>query len=111
MVAGVERVLNHVDAAELGPDRTLMLPSISTSPRQLYDAAARLAAAHQLPLGPLSEEVEEVAERICRGMGSRSDGSRAQALGLPIDESADSIVRGYAEDFVLGESDGGACGD
>ena len=34
------------------------------------------------------------------GMGERSDGRRAESLGLTPDESAESIVRAYAEEYV-----------
>ena len=76
------------------------MPSISLSPQELYDAAARVAKERGLPLGSLAEELEPNAAGVVAGMVSRSDGSRALSLGLPQDESAESIVRGYADDYA-----------
>lgn len=105
VVEAIRVLLNDLDAEQLGPDRTLMLPSLSTSPAELYEAAANLATEHQLPLGAARARAEEVATRIVTGMGSRSDGSRAEGLGLPRDNGPDAIVRAYAQDYVLGKGD------
>jgi len=34
-------------------------------------------------------------------MGEEADGARGRYIGLPQDESAASIVSGYAEDYVF----------
>lgn len=101
VVGGVSAMLNDVPAASLGADRTTMLPSLSLSPGELHAAAQSFAASHSLPIGHASARAEEVATRIVSGMGSRADGSRAEGLGLPRDESADAIVAAYAADYVL----------
>ena len=101
VVRAMDHVLNDVESAALGADRTLMLPSLSCSPQDLIDASARLASAQGLALGAVKEDVSPLAERIVRGMGSRTDGSRASALGVSGDVSADSIVAAYMEDYVL----------
>ena len=44
-------------------------------------------------------EAEEAAASIVGAMVSATDGSRARSLGLPADESADSIVAAYADDY------------
>ena len=90
------------DGEQLGADRTLMLPSISTSPAELYEAAAKVAAQVGVPrLGQARAKAQEVATRIVTGMGSRSDGARGEALGLPRDSSAEAIVAAYARDYVV----------
>jgi nucleoside-diphosphate-sugar epimerase len=102
VVANLAHLLDEVDGEALGPDRTLMLPSLSASPRDLFDAAAALAAQHGLAMGSADAREQELATRIVRGMGERSDGRRAEALGCVRDESPASIVQAYAEDYVLG---------
>ena len=99
------RLMNEVPGEAIGPDRTVMLPSLSLQPAQLHGAAKALAAAHGLPLGGVTERPQEMPTRVVRGMGSRVDSSRALALGLPQDESAASIVQAYAEEHVLGRGD------
>ena len=94
-------MLNDVATEDLGADKTLMLPSISTSPAELYAAAQGFAAAHGLPIGEVTARPQEVATRIVNGMGSRADGRRARELGLPCDESAEAVVAAYASDYVL----------
>lgn len=101
VVRALEAMLNEVDAGELGADRTLMLPSLSAAPSELAEAAARLAASEGIAAGSVSEAAEEVASRIVRGMGSRTDGARALALGITGDESVDAIVRAYADDYYV----------
>mmetsp|Transcript_2279 Transcript_2279/g.6406 ORF Transcript_2279/g.6406 Transcript_2279/m.6406 type:complete len:343 (-) Transcript_2279:109-1137(-) len=101
VVSSVEAMLNDVDGAKLGPDRTMMLPSLSTSPAELYAAAQGFADVHGLPIGKVTARPEEVATRIVGGMGSRADGQRAESVGLPRDESPEAIVAAYASDWVL----------
>jgi hypothetical protein len=102
VVGALDVLLNQVDATQLGNDRTLMLPSISSSPAELYAAAAKVAGEMNIPrLGEARAKAQEVATRIVTGMGSRSDGSRAEQLGLPRDVSAEYIVRAYAHDYVI----------
>ena len=102
VVRGLATVLDEVDGAAFGPDRTLMLPSVSLSCAELHAAALQLAGAHGLArVGAARAEAQEVATRIVSSMGERSDGSRAVALGIPRDEGAESIVRMYAEEWVV----------
>lgn len=104
VVAGISTLMNDAtpeQLAEHGADRAYMLPSLSASPRELYEAARKLAEQHDLPIGTVRAREEEVATRIVSGMGARADASRALALGIARDESADSIVRAYADEYVL----------
>jgi len=108
VVRAMEVMLNDIDAGELGADRTLMLPSLSVSAQDLMDAARKLASEHSLPFAAVQEKVSPTAERVVRGMGSRTDGSRATMLGVVGDESADSIVLSYIHDYVLPGGVGGS---
>lgn len=101
VVQAVGMLINDVDADALGHDRNLMLPSLSLSPQELHDAARALAAQHGLACAGATADAQEVATRIVSSMGERSVGDRASALGIPRDESAESIVRMYAEEWVL----------
>ena len=89
----------------MGYNRTLMQPSLSLSCAEMHAAAKKLAAEHGIPCADASSVEEEVASRIVSSMGERSDGSRGLALGLPQDVDADSVVRMYAEEHVLGGED------
>ncbi|EOD08997.1 hypothetical protein EMIHUDRAFT_216800 [Emiliania huxleyi CCMP1516] len=111
----MEELLVHTPARVLGRDRTLTLPSLSLSPAELHAAAARLAPSLGVELGPPAGGGEAASRgaalltrsaanrRAARGAGRAGDarGSRALKLGLLRDESADSIVGGYAEDYVV----------
>jgi len=101
VVAAMEALLNDVSGEQLGADRTLMLPSLSASPRQLLEATIAAAGAHGIELGRVHEQVDPIAARVVGGMGSRTDGSRAAALGIAGDASVESIVQGYMDDYVL----------
>jgi len=103
VVGGIETLLNDVTTDALGDDKSVMLPSLSASPQDMYDAACKLAEEHGVALGEARARAQELPTRIVQGMAERSDGSRAMELGLPRDESADTIVAAYAADYVLGE--------
>jgi len=77
VVRAMDCLLNDVELAALGADRTFMLPSLSVSPQELMDATAPLAEAHGLSLGAVEEQISPIAERVVRGMGSRTDGYAA----------------------------------
>ena len=104
-VHAMELLMNEVPAEGLGADRVLMLPSLQLSPGELAEAAAALADEHGLPLGRVIEQPEELPTRVVRSMGACVDGGRALALGLPQDESAESIVKSYAAEHVLERAD------
>ena len=101
VVAGMHTLLNDVPSDALGHDRTLMLPSLSLSPADMYAAAVTLADANSLPIGRASARAQETATRIVSNMGERAGAARAEALGIACDASAEAIVRAYAEDYVL----------
>jgi len=101
VVEAMERLMLHLPSEEIGPDRTFTMPSLSASPRDLYEASSRFAEQHELPLGILNEAPDPLATRVINGMSDYSDGSRAYALGIPQDNSADSIVESFANDHVL----------
>ncbi len=106
VAAAAEFVLNDVDAADLGADRTLMLPSLPASPAELHAAALEVAREHGLRAGEVEHRPDERIAAIVGGMVSRTDGARARALGLPADGCVREVVEAYAEDWVLPAAEG-----
>ena len=100
-MSGISTLLSDISGDALGADRTLMLPSISASPQDLYDAATQVAREHGLAIGKANARAQEVATRIVTGMGERSSGQRAEALGILKDEDAYKIVKAYAQDYIF----------
>ena len=93
-------LLDEIKAENLGYDKSIMLPSLSLSCAELHDAAKALAEECKLPgqVGTARAKAQEVATRIVTKMGERSTATRAMELGIMPDESAEAIVRMYAED-------------
>jgi hypothetical protein len=75
-----------------------MQPSLTTDCAELYAAAQKVAAERGIAIGGIDLQVNPVAAKIVGGMASATDGSRALAIGLKGDESAESIVRLYVRD-------------
>ena len=51
-------------------------------------------------LGQIRIEPDEVIERIVGGWAKRASFEPALALGIPVDESLESIVQAYIEDYL-----------
>lgn len=78
--------------------RWLNFPGISVTVQDLLDALAKVGGADKLR--HVREETDPVMERILRTWPLRVDDSTAIKLGLQRDESAESLVREYAESMV-----------
>jgi UDP-glucose 4-epimerase len=52
------------------------------------------------PLGPIRFEHDPIIERIVASWPTALNFDRATALGLPVDDNLDSIVRAYIDDYV-----------
>ena len=85
--------LLEVDGEAIGTGRALNLPGLLLTPRDLQ------AALHELvdpeTLAPVTVEPDPATEAIVRTWATDWRSSRADALGLPRDEDAASIVRAY----------------
>ena len=85
--------LLEIDGDALGPGRALNLPGLVATPREL------LAALHALvdpsTLAPITVEVDPAVDALVRTWPVDWSSARADALGLPRDESAAAIVRAY----------------
>jgi nucleoside-diphosphate-sugar epimerase len=89
--------LHEVDGAALGPDRALNLPALDVTPRQMAAALRRVA---DRPLGEIRCEIDPVISAFFAGWARHSSFARATALGLTGDESVDSMVAAYIQDFL-----------
>lgn len=100
--AAVENMirLHELDAARLGTDRAVGLPSLDVSVAEMIASLRRVAAGR--PLGEIRVERDPFIERIVAGWPVSTDSARAAALGLAADDSLDAIVRAYIEDFLPG---------
>lgn len=90
--------LYEVDAAELGANRAFGLPALTVSVGEMIESLRRVA--DDRPLGSISVEPDPETQRIVDSWPIELDSARAQALGLPADDSVDDMVRAYIEDFV-----------
>lgn len=75
--------------------RWINFPGISVSLQELLDALAKVGGQDKLQY--VKEEVDPVTESIVRTWPVRIDDSTAIKLGLKRDESAEALVREYAE--------------
>lgn len=75
--------------------RWLNFPGISVTVQELLDALAKVGGEDRLQY--VKEETDPTLERILRTWPQRVDDSTAIRLGLKRDESAESLVREYAD--------------
>jgi len=95
--------LHELDAAALGHDRAVSLPSFNVTVRELIDALHRVVkrgVAGDRKLGDIVFEPDPFIQRICDGWPQDAAFERAERLGLPKDASLDAIVENYIEDFL-----------
>lgn len=90
--------LHELDAVQLGTDRAVGLPSLDVTVVQMIESLRRVAAGRRL--GEIRVERDPFIERIVAGWPVSTDSARAAALGLAADDSLDSIVQAYIEDFL-----------
>jgi hypothetical protein len=63
-------------------------------------SAKRVAAANNIEPGPVTVRPDPVIEAIVAGWPTHSEAPRAEALGLPNDESLDRVIQDYIDDFM-----------
>ncbi len=89
----------HEAAPEaLGDDRTINFPSLSVTVAEMIAALRRVAG--NRPLGEITHQQDPAIEAIVATWPVATEFARAGALGLPVEDSLDDIVRAYIEDFL-----------
>lgn len=92
--------LHDAPAEALGDDRAINLPSRPHTVEDMIAAVKRVAAKHQIRLGPIITKPDPRIQAIVDGWATDANWDRAKALGLPVDESIDRVVEDYIEDFL-----------
>ena len=89
----------HEAAPEaLGDDRTVNFPSLSVTVEEMIAALRRVAG--NRPLGEITHQPDPEIAAIVATWPVATEFARAGALGLPVEDSLDDIVRAYIEDFL-----------
>ena len=92
--------LHEADDGALGDDRGVSLPALTVTVEDMMAALRRVAGNRHL--GEISIEPDPFIEAICQTWPQDTGFDRALALGLPLDDSLDDIVKSYIEDYVEG---------
>jgi len=89
----------HEAAPEaLGDDRTVNFPSLSVTVGDMIAALRRVAGNRHL--GEITHQPDPAIAAIVATWPVATEFARAGALGLPVEDSLDDIVRAYIEDFL-----------
>ena len=89
----------HEAAPEaLGDDRTVNFPSLSVTVEEMIAALRRVAGNRHL--GEITHQPDAAIAAIVATWPVATEFARAGALGLPVEDSLDDIVRAYIEDFL-----------
>jgi len=91
-------LLAECEGAAVGLDRAVNLPSLSVTAAELLASVERIGADRRL--GRVRLAPDSRIEAIVTTWAVATSFERATALGLPGDESIDSIVREFAEDYL-----------
>ncbi len=83
-------------AAIWGVNRSLMLPSLDVSVREMAEGLRRVAG--EAAYRRIKWEIDPRIQKIVSGWPGRLDSRRARALGFTADESVDAIIQAYIED-------------
>ena len=89
--------LHELDGEALGNDRAMNLPALDVTGQEMTDG---LRNAANRPLGPITVRPDPAIMKIYASWATRSSSERATAMGLKRDESVESIVQAYIEDFL-----------
>jgi nucleoside-diphosphate-sugar epimerase len=90
--------LHEADGEALGDDRAITFPGINATVADMIKSLKRVAG--NKPLGPIRFEHDPIIERIVASWPTALNFDRATALGLPVDDNLDSILRAYIDDYV-----------
>lgn len=97
IVAGIIR-LAEVPANELGTDRAVGLPAINATVEEMMNALKNLAGNRHL--GEHVIERDETIATIVASWPTQTDNNRALKLGMPLDNSLETVVQYYIDDYL-----------
>jgi nucleoside-diphosphate-sugar epimerase len=89
-----------LDAADLGPRRTLSMPGLSATVADQIDALRRIAGDRAVRL--IRRQPDESIMRIVGTWAAALDAARATRLGFTAESSFDEIIRVHIEDELGG---------
>ncbi len=92
--------LHEADGGAIGDDRAVVLPSRTYRVAEMIEGLKRVAAANNIQPGPITISPDPAIEAIVAGWATHSEAPRAEALGLPNDESLDRVIQDYIDDFM-----------
>jgi nucleoside-diphosphate-sugar epimerase len=92
--------MHEADGAAIGDDRAVALPCHTYTVAEMIEGVKRVAAANNIELGPITVRPDPVIEAIVAGWATHSEAPRAEALGLPNDESLDRVIQDFIDDFM-----------
>lgn len=90
--------LHEADGEAIGPDRAMNFPSLRVTVGEMVESLKRVAGNRHL--GAITVREDPFIMKIVAGWPTATLADRALALGLPRDETLDSIIKAYIEDFV-----------
>jgi nucleoside-diphosphate-sugar epimerase len=92
----------RMDAAGIGPRRTVTLPGLSATVGEQIEALRRVAGEKAVRL--IRREPDEAIARIVEGWPRNFDARRALELGFQAEASFDDIIRIHIEDELEGRN-------
>ncbi|MFC4309747.1 D-erythronate dehydrogenase [Steroidobacter flavus] len=90
--------LHAVDGSTLGADRAINLRTRTVSVADMIESLRRVASNRKL--GAISEQPDPFVMKVISAWPEQMLATRAAALGFPLDESVDSIIREYINDYL-----------
>jgi nucleoside-diphosphate-sugar epimerase len=90
--------LHAVDGRELGADRAINLRTRTVSVADMIESLRRVATHRKL--GAIAEQPDPFVMKVISAWPEQMLATRAAALGFPLDESVDSIIREYIGDYL-----------
>jgi len=92
--------LHELPGERLGGDRAVGLPAHQVTPVMAEQVVREVAEARGIKLGRIVDAFDSRIQGIVDGWATAVDGSRAEALGLPVPQPLKTIVEQYVQDFV-----------
>lgn len=99
IVEGIIRLM-EIEAAKLGTDRAVGLPSRTYTVREMIAAMQGVADKRGMTLGDVVDRPDPVIQAIVAGWPTATDNRRALSLGLPLDRGLEEIIENFIDDYI-----------